>query len=374
MGEIIEFFAHLLKVEYWPARWLCGIWTPFHGWLYILSSIGIGTAYFAIPVVMFQFVRKREDLPFVRIFWLFIAFILACGATHFMDALVFWYPAYRLSAVTLCCTALISWMALIGLWRVLPVAITLKSPAQLEAIIEARTLDLASSHFALKKANEDLDNYVYAASHNLKSPISNIEGLLGLLKEQAAEGQVPDAEIIDRINESVARVQSTITSLTDVVKMQKNPYEDTEWLQIEEMVSEIRIENESLFSRSGAVIQMQLSVNELFYSRNALKSTLYNLMTNAVKYASPDRRPEIWIRSYRDEKHIFLEVEDNGMGIDLTRHKDKMFALFKRLHTHVEGSGVGLYFTKQLVEKLGGRVEVESVPGQGSVFRVVFIT
>src|SRR5690606_20878609 len=103
------------------ARWHCGFWSDFHGWLYIISSLAIWGAYFAIPYVLLVFIRKRkEELPFAKIFWLFILFILACGTSHFVDATMFWFPAYRFSAFVLFLTALVSWFTVFGLIKVLP--------------------------------------------------------------------------------------------------------------------------------------------------------------------------------------------------------------------------------------------------------------
>ena len=91
MDEIKGFCRKLLLAENWPARWNCGKWTDFHGYLYIISNLAIWLAYFAIPVAMLYFLKKRKaDLPFKTVFWLFILFIMACGSTHFFDALLFY--------------------------------------------------------------------------------------------------------------------------------------------------------------------------------------------------------------------------------------------------------------------------------------------
>lgn len=372
MEKVREFISFILGMEYWPARWYCGIWTPIHGWTYILSSILIGLAYFAIPVVLYQFVRKRNDLPFARIFWLFILFILACGTTHFIDAAIFWFPVYRFSALMLSLTAIISWVAVMGLWKVLPQALVLKSPSQLTAIIEERTRELEASNQALRKANQDMDTFVYAASHDLKSPINNMEGLLWLVQEEISEGRLPDLELITRIQDCATRVQQSITSLTDVVRMQKTPFEDVESLAFEDLIHEIQLENEQLFTQREARFFLDLGARELYFSRTGLKSILYNLIINAVKYTPPERTPEIRISTRKQPQKLVLEVSDNACGIDLARHREKLFKLFKRLNTQVEGSGIGLYFIKELVERSGGNIEVESTLGAGSTFRICF--
>jgi signal transduction histidine kinase len=105
------------------------------------------------------------------------------------------------------------------------------------------------------------------------------------------------------------------------------------------------------------------------FSRKNLKSLLYNLLSNAVKYRSPDRTPLVRITCSTEQDYLVLTVEDNGLGFDM-RQQDKLFALFKRLHNHVEGTGIGLYIVKKMLDNAGGRIEVESREGVGSTFRV----
>src|SRR5262245_59869986 len=92
----VDFFRHLFDVSDFNARWTCGPgWTPTLGWLHILADLGVWSAYLAIPCVLAYFLFRRRDLPFRGLFLLFGLFILACGATHLLDAIMFWWPAYR---------------------------------------------------------------------------------------------------------------------------------------------------------------------------------------------------------------------------------------------------------------------------------------
>lgn len=137
--EFAEFFSSLLNTSQFPARWYCGEWSEFHGWLYIGSDVAIWLAYFMIPLVLFYFlIKKRESLPFKGIFTLFIAFILACGLTHLIDAAIFWWPAYKLSAVIRFFTAVVSLSTVFGLMKIIPSVIQLKSPDELLKEIEQR--------------------------------------------------------------------------------------------------------------------------------------------------------------------------------------------------------------------------------------------
>ncbi|MCM4154934.1 hypothetical protein [Gramella sp. AN32] len=120
MSEIIDFFLNLFGTADWPPRWVCGKWSDFHGWLYIGSDVTIWLAYFIIPVVILWFVQQRPKIPFLPVFWLFAAFILLCGATHIIDAIIFWWPAYRLSALIKFFTAIVSLATVFALIRDLP--------------------------------------------------------------------------------------------------------------------------------------------------------------------------------------------------------------------------------------------------------------
>ena len=110
MNQVIEFFTKLFDYADWPPRWHCGKWSEFHGWLYIISDLLIWSAYFTIPLVIIKYISRRSDAEFVKLYFLFAAFILACGATHFLDAVSFWFPLYRLNALVRLITGILSWI------------------------------------------------------------------------------------------------------------------------------------------------------------------------------------------------------------------------------------------------------------------------
>src|SRR5437899_2692305 len=115
-----DFLTHVFDTSGFPPRWACGNWTAGHGWLHVVSDLGVWTAYLAIPCVLGYFVLRRKDIPFRTIFLLFGAFILACGTTHLMEAFMFWWPAYRLAGAIKLSTALVSCGAVFALARVAP--------------------------------------------------------------------------------------------------------------------------------------------------------------------------------------------------------------------------------------------------------------
>lgn len=157
MEQVIDFFRNLFDTADWPPRWNCGKWTEFHGWLYIISDLLIWSAYFAIPLTILKYISKRVDAKFVRAYFLFAAFILACGSTHLLDAITFWFPAYRLNALVRFITGVLSWITVFHIIRILPAATSLRSHAELEReIAERRRVeeDLKVSNQQLKMSQE----------------------------------------------------------------------------------------------------------------------------------------------------------------------------------------------------------------------------
>lgn len=132
------FIYYIFQTSDFPPRWQCGRWTPLHGWLYILSDLAIWAAYLAIPCALGYFLARRKSPPFPTTIALFVMFIFACGTTHLLDAVMFWWPAYRLSAVVRFATAVISWATVVALVPLVPKALSLRHPAELEQEIATR--------------------------------------------------------------------------------------------------------------------------------------------------------------------------------------------------------------------------------------------
>jgi PAS domain S-box-containing protein len=138
MDQVSEFFSKLFSDSGFPPRWHCGRWTDFHGWLYIISDLMIWAAYFAIPTIIIRYITRKQGARFQRVYFLFASFILACGTTHLLDAITFWYPAYRLNALVRFATGVVSWLTVFHLVKLLPVAFSLKTADQLEHEVKQR--------------------------------------------------------------------------------------------------------------------------------------------------------------------------------------------------------------------------------------------
>lgn len=153
---MLEFFSRLFDTTGFPPRWLCGSgWTTVHGWLHILSDGAIWAAYFTIPGILVYFAARKKDLPFRMVFLLFGAFILACGTTHLMDAVIFWWPAYRLSGLIKLTTAVVSWATVIALIPNVPRVLAMRSPEALEIDVRERTAELHAANESLQVEIEE---------------------------------------------------------------------------------------------------------------------------------------------------------------------------------------------------------------------------
>jgi PAS domain S-box-containing protein len=242
----------------------------------------------------------------------------------------------------------------------------------LERIDLAQNL-LLGNFEELTRVNTDLDNFIYTASHDLKAPITNIEGLVqALVSELPAEvdPQSQVALILRLMQDSVERFKHTIAQLTDVSKLQREHGAAIERVPLAAVVEAVRLDLEPLIQSVGAEVTIDVAeCPPLPLSEKNLRSVVYNLLSNALKYHAPERRPQVHLCARCADQHLLLAVQDNGLGLDRAGQQ-KLFGMFQRLHDHVEGSGIGLYMVKRMVENAGGRIEVKSQLGVGSTFSV----
>ncbi|GAB3580395.1 PAS domain-containing sensor histidine kinase [Hymenobacter daeguensis] len=234
--------------------------------------------------------------------------------------------------------------------------------------------ELRDANARLNHTNVDLDTFVYTASHDLKAPIANIEGLLLALREQlpgAVRNDPEVARLLGFMHGSVERFQRTLVHLTDISKLQQAHAEPAELVDLAAQVEAIRLDlAPALAAAQGRLLVDVRTCPTVRFSPKNLRSVLYNLLSNAIKYQAAGRPPVVQLRAFCLNDQIHLEVQDNGLGLS-EEEQGKLFVMFRRLHTHVEGTGVGLYMVKRIVENAGGSIRVQSTPGVGSTFTVL---
>lgn len=225
----------------------------------------------------------------------------------------------------------------------------------------------------LGRLNVDLDNFIYTASHDLKVPITNIEGLLLALRQylpaEALQVELVP-QLLDLMQNAVERFQQTIHQLTDIARLQHAHHQPAEAVGVAAVVEAVRLDLAPLLAEAGGhlAVEVPAAATVLFAPAN-LRSLVYNLLSNAFKYRHPERPPLVVLRTRPAAGALVLEVQDNGLGLSEAQQR-QLFGMFKRLHDHVEGSGIGLYMVKRMVENAGGHIEVRSELGLGTTFTV----
>jgi PAS domain S-box-containing protein len=235
---------------------------------------------------------------------------------------------------------------------------------------------LSLTNDRLTRTNVDLDNFIYTASHDLKAPITNVEGLLLALREHLAMADnLPDElvhQLLDLMQDSVARFQATIAQLTDIARLQQVDDQPAEEVALAAVVEAVCLDLAPQLAQTQAQLSIAVAPDlRLSWAPKNLRSIIYNLLSNALKYRHSDRVPDVQLRAARRGDHLLLEVQDNGLGLT-PQQQGKLFGIFRRFHTHVEGTGVGLYMIKRIVENGGGTITVQSQPDVGTTFCVTF--
>lgn len=221
----------------------------------------------------------------------------------------------------------------------------------------------------LRRINADLDNFVLTASHDLLGPLSNIEVTIGLLN-QTRKISPELIEYIDIIDNSVKKFRSLIKELAIIGKIESD-HVNTEAVDIAKLTDEIRTSISETILSTNAVITTNFEVVHIQFSKKNLRSILFNLISNSLKYRSEKRIPGINISTTTQDDYTVLSVEDNGTGM-LQKNLGKIFNLYNQLQYQQGGQGIGLYLVKKIMDANNGKVEVQSTPDVGTLFKIFF--
>jgi len=610
---MLEFFSRLFETTDFPARWHCGQWTAGHGWTYVLADLAIFGAYFAIPVILVHFLRQRKDVPFPRVLALFAVFIICCGLTHFLDAAMFWWPAYRLSAVLRVLTAAVSWITVAALIPTVPKALSMRSLTDLEKLAEERAttartqaaradwldqmlaatgdavvrldpqgvvtfwnqgaaamyghdaeqavgrtfaslvvpeeesashqrhladalagvddpweathrgpsgrsvdvsirpslergedgevkglafigrditarkqserlirvaveaspsgllmvgpdgavrlsnqaarallgyerplqgmdvdglvpgglpdrgtdsrtarradgttvpVDIASRPIelaegphvlatlidvterlqaqallerarddlevrvvertqALERSNEDLQQFAYAASHDLSEPLRMVSSFTTLLLEEKGPQLDADArEYLRFAHDGAMRMQALLQDLLAYSRVNTTPIEP-EAVPLGGCLQEVLDNLQVAIGEARATLHVPEALPSVRASRHQMVQLLQNLIGNGIKFAHPERAPEVRITAERHDDRVLLTVSDNGIGFD-PDFAERIFTVFKRLHPNhrYPGTGIGLAICRRIAQRNGGSIRAVGRPDEGATFHV----
>ncbi len=230
---------------------------------------------------------------------------------------------------------------------------------------------LTNTNQELIRHNNELQQFSFTISHNLRGPVASLTGLINLIDKEPLTRE--NIEILRHIVASVASLDSTIKDLGNIIDIRNDISRIKQKLNL---IGEIQIAC-NLLKKEINDNNVQITTNfeeytHIYSVRPMLQSIFYNLLSNAIKYRSSERKPEVHVASKAMKNTIEIIFTDNGVGFSLEAFKDKVFGLYKRFHTHTEGKGLGLFLVKLQVEALDGKVAVASEVNVGSSFTLTF--
>lgn len=217
--------------------------------------------------------------------------------------------------------------------------------------------------------NQRLVNFAHIVSHNLRNHTGNLEMLLSFLKDSKDEKDRED--LIDKLNNVVGSLSETLTDLNDIITVQNQQVTEVQEVDFTAIAHKIVQILAGDIERLEAKVEINLPPKLMGrFSQIYADSVLLNLVSNAIRYRSPERRLTIQIDHDADDKYINIHVKDNGLGIDLELHKNRIFKMYGTIHTHPDSRGVGLFLIKNQLESSGGAISVESTPDVGTTFTI----
>jgi signal transduction histidine kinase/ligand-binding sensor domain-containing protein len=252
----------------------------------------------------------------------------------------------------------------------------LKNEKKLEVLLEQKTREIRSNEKELEeknqqltKVNKDLDRFVYSVSHDIKAPLASLKGVISLLKMESMNPQV--AQYIKYIEQSVIKLDIFVKELIDYSRNVRTEIKIKE-IDFHSLVKEALEESEYQEGYDKIDKIVEIDDQFRFYSdKRRISVILNNLINNAIKYHNPCiEKPFVKIYIQVRAHDVYIEIQDNGLGIEQS-DQERIFEMFYRANEQKSGSGLGLYIVKETMDRLGGRIELQSEPNKGSLFRLV---
>ena len=397
MESIIDGLARLLDPTGFVPRATCGQWTRWEILLNNISDFLVALAYISIPIMlMIFFSRRQRDFPFSWLSAVFAAFILTCGATHVMEIILFYHPIYHLAGWVKALTAVASWVAVFALYRILPQALALHSPSQLQAAKDELTAShqnlqeklllqnqiLAETNEQLQEtlqqlefANESKSRFLANLSHELRTPMVGIIGMSELALEDETWNM---RESLAKIGKAARSLDVLLSDLLEFSKLEAGKLElRPRPFQVGELSDDVT-STLKWFARSRKLkikedISPEIIALHFYADASRIKHVLVNLLQNALKFTDLGHVTlSITARSRSKDKALLrFSVTDTGAGIA----SDKLASIFEpfvqvddSLTKRQSGSGLGLAICNEILLLLGSKLQVESELDQGSKF------
>ncbi|SKC64558.1 ligand-binding sensor domain-containing protein [Ohtaekwangia koreensis] len=235
----------------------------------------------------------------------------------------------------------------------------------LEAEVEERTRDLV-------EYNQQLEQFAFISAHNLRAPVARILGLGHIL--DIGESDLQEIRsIVEKIVFTTEELDCVVKDLNTVLDVRRNSTTVIGAIKLREELRLVKINLEKEIQETQTLFIEDFSGGDTLWAvKPYIDSIFMNLIGNAIKYRHAERTPIIKIRSEVQGDYLHITIRDNGLGIDLNVCKEKLFMLYSRFHWHVEGKGMGLFLVKTQVSAMGGKIDIESCPNEGTCFRLSF--
>lgn len=415
-------FDTLLSSQGFIPHGHCYLWKPGLVWLHILSDGLIALAYFSIPILLVYFIFKRRDVPFHQVFLLFGLFIISCGAGHVMDIWTLWHPTYWLAGVLKAFTAIVSVYTALSLIPLIPQALSLPSPEQLEQAnreLESTLLALQQTQSQLVQTEKmsSLGQLVAGIAHEINNPINFIHGNLnhaGIYAEdllevlgvyQATYPQPAPAiqklaedcdlafiaedfpKIISSMKMGAERICQIVLSLRNFSRLDEAEVKPVNIHEgIDSTLLILQHQLKATTGRSAILVQKEygeLPLVECYAGQ--LNQVFMNLLSNAID-ALDKRRQQHFVNEnvnieiepariqisteLQNQEWIVIKIADNGSGMTEATQK-RLFSPFFTTKPAGRGTGLGLSISQRIVlEKHGGKLECISQLEQGTTFLI----
>lgn len=222
----------------------------------------------------------------------------------------------------------------------------------------------------LNKRYNELMQFNYIVSHNLRAPVANLMGLTNLLDISSTKEE--QQTTIGYIKEATASMDEVLQDLNIILSTRSTLSEYEETFSLKDVVTLVCSNLSKEMKETNAIIHTRIEeqADELKSIKSFIQSSVFNLIANAIKYREKNRSLVINVYAGVKSGRTVISVSDNGMGIDLSKNRDRIFGMYSQLHTQYEGKGLGLYMTKTQIEALGGTIDVTSDLGLGTTFTI----
>jgi len=206
-------------------------------------------------------------------------------------------------------------------------------------------------------------------SHDINNPLANLVLAIEKFKAVSPDDKKGFQSLLKIVDNALTKMHKLINELTTARKEKHKYKTEEELLNFGHIMEDVRLTLNDNIIESNATLKSEITVSEITFSRRKLRTIIYNLVNNGIKFRSPERKPEIFVTTTRDKDFIIISVKDNGIGIG-SHNLDAIFSKYYRLENAIDGSGIGLYLVKEIVVNSGGKISVESQLGKGTEFKV----